>query len=95
MTLHILWCKTKSCTQRKAGTAYIIEGILTHVVSQVDSFVFFQVNRKFLVRIESIRSMVKTGRNRIKLELIPNTPEGEEVIVSEERSPSFQQWLDQ
>lgn len=81
--------------ERESGTAYIIEDTLTHVVSQVDPSLFFQVKRKFLAHFESIRSMIKIGRNRIKLELVPKPPKAVEVIVSEERSPSFQQWLDQ
>lgn len=81
--------------EKGSGVAYIIEDSLVHLVTQVDPFVFFQINRKFLVRIDSIQSMLKISRNRIKLELIPQTPKGIEVIVSEERSPNFQRWLDQ
>ncbi|MNG61581.1 Sensory transduction protein LytR [compost metagenome] len=81
--------------EKESGVAYIIEDSLVHLVTQVDPFVFFQINRKFLVRIDSIQSMLKISRNRIKLELIPQTPKGIEVIVSEERSPNFQRWLDQ
>lgn len=81
--------------EKESGVAYIIEDSLVHLVTQVDPFVFFQINRKFLIRIDSIQSMLKISRNRIKLELIPQTPKGIEVIVSEERSPNFQRWLDQ
>ncbi|MFU1857490.1 LytR/AlgR family response regulator transcription factor [Sphingobacterium sp. NGMCC 1.201703] len=81
--------------EKESGEAYIIEDSLVHLVTQVDPFVFFQINRKFLIRIDSIQSMLKISRNRIKLELIPPTPKGIDVIVSEERSPNFQRWLDQ
>jgi DNA-binding LytR/AlgR family response regulator len=81
--------------EKDSGIAYMIEDTITHLVTQVDSMVFFQINRKFLVRIDAIQSMLKISRNRIKLELIPPTPEGIVVIVSEERSPNFQRWLDQ
>lgn len=81
--------------EKESGVAYIIEDSLVHLVTQVDPFVFFQINRKFLIRIDSIQSMLKISRNRIKLELFPQTPKGIEVIVSEERSPNFQRWLDQ
>ena len=81
--------------EKDSGMAYIIEDTITHLVTQVDPMVFFQINRKFLVRIDAIQSMLKISRNRIKLELIPATPEGIVVIVSEERSPNFQRWLDQ
>lgn len=81
--------------EKVSGIAYMIEDTLTHLVTQVDPFVFFQINRKFLIRIDAIQSMLKISRNRIKLELIPQTPQGIEVIVSEERSPNFQRWLDQ
>lgn len=81
--------------EKESGVAYIIEDSLIHLVTQVDPFVFFQINRKFLIRVDSIRSMLKISRNRIKLELIPQTPKGIDIIVSEERSPNFQRWLDQ
>ncbi|WP_367211148.1 LytR/AlgR family response regulator transcription factor [Sphingobacterium sp. R2] len=81
--------------EKGSGIAYIIEDTITHLVTQVDPMVFFQINRKFLVRIDAIQSMLKISRNRIKLALIPPTPESIVVIVSEERSPNFQRWLDQ
>ena len=81
--------------EKESGMTYIIEDTITHLVTQVDPLVFFQINRKFLVRIDAIQSMLKTSRNRIKLELFPAPPAGIDVIVSEERSPSFQRWLDQ
>lgn len=76
----------------KDGHAYIIEESLMGLVGKLDPEMFFQINRKFVIQINAIRSMLKISRGRVKLELHPATTV--EVIVSEDRSQHFQLWLD-
>lgn len=76
----------------KEGNAYIIEESLMSLVGKLDPAQFFQINRKFVIQVSAIRSMLKISRGRIKLELNPITDV--DVIVSEDRSQSFQLWLD-
>lgn len=75
-----------------AGGQYILEDTLGNLIEKLDPTIFFQVNRKFIVRVESIVSMLKITRGRIKLELQP--PVDIDVVVSQERSADFQSWLD-
>lgn len=74
------------------GNQYIIEESLMSLSAKLDPELFFQINRKFVIQVSAIRSMLKISRGRIKLELYPAA--AVEVIVSEERSQSFQLWLD-
>ena len=77
-----------------AGDSYILEDTITGLVPKLNPSNFYQVNRKFIVHIEAISSMLRVGRNRIRLQLYPSLPEGIEVYVSEEKSADFQSWLD-
>lgn len=53
---------------------------------------FFQVNRKYLVNIESIRNIHTWFNSRFKIEIVPATEE--DIIVSRERAKEFKLWLD-
>ena len=77
-----------------AGDRYILEDTITGLTSKLNPSYFYQVNRKFIVHIDAINSMLKVGRNRIRLQLTPTLPDGIEVFVSEEKSIDFQTWLD-
>lgn len=54
---------------------------------------FFRINRKYLVNIEAIASMVAYSRGRIKLELKPKADDVYDTIVSINRSADFKHWL--
>lgn len=54
---------------------------------------FFRINRKYIINIDSIKKMIACSRSRIKLELIPESPNAE-TIVSVERASQFKQWMD-
>lgn len=76
------------------GSQFIVEDTITGLVSKLDPQFFFQVNRKFIIHIESIVDMLKVGRNRIRLQVQPALPAEVEIIVSEDKSSDFQMWLD-
>jgi DNA-binding LytR/AlgR family response regulator len=78
----------------KEGDQFIVDDTITALVSRLDPKSFFQVNRKFIIHIDSIVEMLKVGRNRIRLQLNPALPMAIEVIVSEDKSSDFQKWLD-
>ncbi len=76
------------------GNQFILEDTITGLMPRLDPTNFFQINRKFIVHIQSILDMLKVGRNRIRLQLQPPVPMEVEVIVSEDKSTDFQDWLD-
>ena len=74
---------------------YIIEETISSLEPQLDQFVFFRINRNFIINISAIKEMYKLSRNRVRIVLIPAPADGIEVIVSEERAEAFKNWLDQ
>ncbi|MBN1985113.1 MAG: response regulator transcription factor [Prolixibacteraceae bacterium] len=70
---------------------------VNHSIEQLskmlDSHLFFQINRKYIVNIECIRNIHTWFNSRFKIEIVPK-PE-EDIIVSRERSKDFKLWLDQ
>ncbi|WP_407430535.1 LytR/AlgR family response regulator transcription factor [Arcticibacter sp.] len=73
---------------------YIIEDTISNLEPQLNGKDFYRINRKFIIHISAIKEMYKLSRNRIRIILSPK-PEDVEVVVSEERSESFKDWLNQ
>ena len=65
---------------------------LDDLVQMLNPKMFFRINRKFIVRPESIDKIHAYFNNRLKLQLRPS-PESE-VLVSRERVTDFKNWLD-
>lgn len=65
---------------------------LEEIEQMFDPDLFFRINRKFIVRPESIEKIHTYFNNRLKLQLRPD-PETE-VLVSRERVSDFKTWLD-
>jgi DNA-binding LytR/AlgR family response regulator len=69
---------------------------VNHSIDQLsvmlDQSLFFQVNRKYLVNIDSIQNIHSWFNSRFKIELSPR-PE-EDIIVSRDRAKNFKVWLD-
>lgn len=76
------------------GEKFIVDETITKLISKLDPRFFFQINRKFIVHIQSIVEMIKISRNRIRLKLNPDLVDDIEVVVTEEKSNEFQMWLD-
>ncbi len=64
---------------------------LDRLEKQLDPEHFFRLNRKLIIRFESIQELVAYSKSRVKVVLDP--PFAEDAIVSSERSASFKQWL--
>ncbi|WP_432714230.1 LytR/AlgR family response regulator transcription factor [Pedobacter sp.] len=75
-----------------AGQNYIIEETIGSMEPKLDDRNFFRINRKFIIHINAIQEMHKLPRNRVRITLSP-LPDGVAVIVSEDRSAAFKQWL--
>lgn len=75
------------------GNSYSVEFTLDKLETILNPQVFFRVNRKYLVNMESITNMVAYSRSRIKLELKPKPDDADDTIVSIDRSADFRKWL--
>ncbi len=75
------------------GNNWPIEFSLDKLEGLMDPSVFYRINRKYLVNLNAIESMVAWSRSRIKLKLQPPADDEMETIVSVDRSPEFKNWL--
>jgi len=75
------------------GNSYPVEYTLDKLETIVNPQVFFRINRKYMVNMESIANMVAYSRSRVKLELKPKADDEFDTIVSIDRSTDFKNWL--
>lgn len=72
---------------------YPVDFSLDKLQQLINPSVFFRINRKYLINIDSISTMTAYSRGRIKLELKPPADDEFDTIVSIERSSDFKKWL--
>ena len=72
------------------GKRYPLDYSLDKLEEDLDSEIYFRINRQFIVRVDSISKMVAVSKSRVKLYLEPCSTE---TIVSTERSGKFKKWL--
>jgi DNA-binding LytR/AlgR family response regulator len=70
---------------------YGVEYSLDKLEKMVDPELFFRVNRRYIINLNAIKTMVQLSRSRIKVKLEPEA--GEDVIVSVHRIGRFRKWL--
>jgi two-component system, LytTR family, response regulator LytT len=71
---------------------YVVEYTLEELEEVLDPNVFFRPNRKYIVRIESVKDIQVHPNSRLKIFLNPAVSSG--IIVSRERVPQFKEWID-
>lgn len=76
----------------KSGNRYILDGTLDQIERDLNPDLFFRINRKQIIGIESIERISAHVNNRLKLTLRP--AEKEETVVSRTRVAQFKEWLD-
>lgn len=75
-----------------SGDTFIVDETISSLMPKLSPGNYFQINRKFIIHINAIDEMMKTTRNRVKLKLVPHILDTD-IIVSEDRSTAFQEWL--
>ena len=75
------------------GNNYPVEFTLDKLETILNPDIFFRINRKYMVNLESIANMVAYSRARVKLELKPKADDEYDTIVSIDRSAEFKKWL--
>jgi DNA-binding LytR/AlgR family response regulator len=71
---------------------HILDFTLEQLEALVNPVDFFRVNRKYLVRGESIQDIISYTNSRLRLVL--KDSQDNDVIVARERVQEFRQWLD-
>jgi len=79
----------------KSGNSYLYNNTLTEIIHNLDPFHFFKINRKYIVRRDIIKEVVKHSNQ--KVELILNVPsvENDAIFISKKEINNFKNWLDQ
>lgn len=71
---------------------YIVNYSIVELANKMDPAEFFQINRKMIVNIKSVKKINSWFNSRLKLTL--NPPAEEDTVVSRERTSGFKEWLD-
>lgn len=74
------------------GRDYLLDTTLEQLEGELSPEVFFRINRKFYVSINSIRDIISYTNSRLQLKL--NNYKEQEVIVARERVRDFKLWLE-
>lgn len=74
------------------GRKHILDYTLDQVELMIDPALFFRINRKYIVSINSIADMITHSNSRLKLVL--KSSDDADVIVARERVQDFKNWLD-
>lgn len=83
---HKLVCMVDQRSQK-----FILDQSLADLEKETDPSIFYRVNRKYLVNIASIQKIKTYPKSKLELELQPAAPE--EVIVSQENTAAFKEWM--
>jgi len=74
-----------------SGKKFFVENTLEELETLLDPREFFRISRGLTVRLNAIQKIHPYLNGRLKLELLPASPE--EVFVSRERAGDFKSWL--
>lgn len=74
------------------GSNAIVDFSLDKLESILDPALFFRINRKVMLNVQSIKIMSTHFRGKIKVDLVVQTHV--ETFVSAEKSEAFKQWLE-
>ncbi len=71
---------------------YLIDCTLEQLENELDPLIFFRVNRKFYINIESIKDIISYTNSRLQIKL--NNFNEFDIIVSREKVKDFKHWLE-
>ena len=72
---------------------YAIDPSLDLLQNQLNPKYFFRINRKFLIHINSLKTIHPYFKGRLKIELDPRFHE--DITISSDKAQLFKNWLDQ
>lgn len=78
----------------KGNKKYHVNYSLDELERMLNPQLFFRANRQFIVHVQSIESIHPYFKGKLKLKLQPVPTAADEVLVSQEKSSKFKDWVD-
>ncbi len=85
---HKLVCMVDNKNQK-----FILDQSLADIEKQVDPSQFYRVNRKYLVQLTAIKKIKVYPKSKLLVEVEPAI--NEEIIISQDNTAAFKEWLGQ
>ena len=79
------------CLVRSDGSKFILDDSLSEIEKKVDPALFYRVNRKYLVSLQAIQKIHSLPKSKLIIEILPSP--NEEVVISQENSSGFKNWI--
>lgn len=79
------------CLVDSKNNKYILDKSLSDIEKEIDLSQFYRVNRKYLLNMASIRRIKAYAKSKLLLEVEPAI--GEEIIISQENTIAFKEWM--
>jgi DNA-binding LytR/AlgR family response regulator len=79
------------CLVQKNGSKFILDTSLSEIEKQTAPTLFFRINRKYLIHINSITKISSLPKSKLLVEVAPSPPD--ELIISSENSGDFKNWM--
>ena len=76
----------------KSERRFLYDKSLSELEKELDPYIFFRANRKFIINIEFIKSYRTIDKVRLDVRLtLPSNHY--QIIISQENAPNFKKWL--
>jgi DNA-binding LytR/AlgR family response regulator len=76
-----------------SGSSYPLDYSLDGLEKILDPEIFFRINRKYIIQMDSINEMYAWSRSRVKIDLKPAPDDDMDAIVSIDRASDFKKWM--
>ncbi|HLN53559.1 MAG TPA: LytTR family DNA-binding domain-containing protein [Lentimicrobium sp.] len=86
-------CEKSVFMKTLEGNNYPCDHTLDALEEILDPSLFFRINRRYLINMKSIRSMLAWSRSRIKVTVQPPADDEMDTIVSIDRTSDFKNWI--
>ncbi len=71
---------------------YVIDYSLEQIENLIDPKLFFRINRRYIISLNSFTDIIAYTNSRLKIELLHS--DDNDVIVAREKTSDFKKWLD-
>lgn len=79
------------CLVDNKNQKYILDLSLAEIEKQLDPSQFYRVNRKYLIQLSAIKKIKTYPKSKLLLEVDP--PLNEEIIIAQENTAAFKEWM--